>query len=267
MTASPFGKSIAAPEELVGYALFTRNEKSISLNKAGQELYQELFPIYQRLSAIDNTIVSLSQRQKNIVIGIDNTYPTIIFDQLFSLSDKYDGVTAQPFEFSENSVIDDLLDRRVDFIISPQQASPRVTHIDSLQTTELPLLRLGFLVSRRFENCQSLELLNTLPWLQMRFQNRANFESLLDAHFRSIGINPTIIYRPYSFMAKISAVEQGQFLTVVPQFAYRLVNPAKLKYFDAPNQPMYMREYLYSLKNNHHIEQVMGYIHSDRDGD
>ena len=267
MTASPFGKSIAALEELVGYALFTRNEKSISLNKAGQELYQELFPIYQRLSAIDNTIVSLSQRQKNIVIGIDNTYPTIIFDQLFSLSDKYDGVTAQPFEFSENSVIDDLLDRRVDFIISPQQASPRVTHIDSLQTTELPLLRLGFLVSRRFENCQSLELLNTLPWLQMRFQNRANFESLLDAHFRSNGINPTIIYRPYSFMAKISAVEQGQFLTVVPQFAYRLVNPAKLKYFDAPNQPMYMREYLYSLKNNHHIEQVMGYIHSDRDGD
>ncbi|EPU8563147.1 LysR family transcriptional regulator SrsR [Yersinia enterocolitica] len=267
MTASPFGKSIAALEELVGYALFTRNEKSISLNKAGQEFYQELFPIYQRLSAIDNTIVSLSQRQKNIVIGIDNTYPTIIFDQLFSLSDKYDGVTAQPFEFSENSVIDDLLDRRVDFIISPQQASPRVTHIDSLQTTELPLLRLGFLVSRRFENCQSLELLNTLPWLQMRFQNRANFESLLDAHFRSIGINPTIIYRPYSFMAKISAVEQGQFLTVVPQFAYRLVNPAKLKYFDAPNQPMYMREYLYSLKNNHHIEQVMGYIHSDRDGD
>lgn len=60
MTASPFGKSIAALEELVGYALFTRNEKSISLNKAGQELYQELFPIYQRLSAIDNTIVSLS---------------------------------------------------------------------------------------------------------------------------------------------------------------------------------------------------------------
>ncbi|CNH99603.1 LysR family transcriptional regulator [Yersinia frederiksenii] len=267
MTASPFGKSIAALEELVGYSLFTRNEKSISLNKAGQELYQELFPIYQRLSAIDNTIVSMSHRQKNIVIGIDNTYPTIIFDQLFSLSDKYDGITAQPFEFSENSVIDDLLDRRVDFIISPQQASPRVTHIDSLQTTELPLLRLGFLVSRRFENCQSLELLNTLPWLQMRFQNRANFESLLDGHFRSIGINPTIIYRPYSFMAKISAVEQGQFLTVVPQFAYRLVNPAKLKYFDAPNQPMYMREYLYSLKNNHHIKQVMGYIHSDRDGD
>lgn len=267
MTASPFGKSIAALEELVGYSLFTRNEKSISLNKAGQELYQELFPIYQRLSAIDNTIVSMSHRQKNIVIGIDNTYPTIIFDQLFSLSDKYDGITAQPFEFSENSVIDDLLDRQIDFIISPQQASPRVTHIDSLQTTELPLLRLGFLVSRRFENCQSLELLNTLPWLQMRFQNRANFESLLDGHFRSIGINPTIIYRPYSFMAKISAVEQGQFLTVVPQFAYRLVNPAKLKYFDAPNQPMYMREYLYSLKNNHHIKQVMGYIHSDRDGD
>ncbi|WP_145518962.1 LysR family transcriptional regulator SrsR [Yersinia mollaretii] len=267
MTASPFGKSITALEELVGYALFTRNEKSISLNKAGQELYQELFPIYQRLSAIDNSIMSLSQRQKNIVVGIDNTYPTIIFDQLFSLSDKYDGVTAQPFEFNENSVIDDLLDRRVDFIISPQQASQRVTHIDSLQATELPSLRLGFLVSRRFENMQALELLNTLPWLQMRFQNRANFESLLDAHFRSIGINPTIIYRPYSFMAKISAVEQGQFLTVVPQFAYRLVNPAKLKYFDAPNQPMYMREYLYSLKNNHHIEQVMGYINADRDGD
>lgn len=266
MTASPFGKSIASLEELVGYALFTRKENSISLNKAGQELYQELFPIYQRLSAIDNEIAAMSHRQKNIVIGIDITYPTIIFDQLFSLSDKYDGITAQPFEFSENSVIDDLLDRRVDFIISPQRASQRVTHLGSLQTTELPPLRLGFLVSRRFENVQPLELLNTLPWLQMRFQNCANFESLLDAHFRTIGINPTIIYRPYSFMAKISAVEQGQFLTVVPQFAYRLVNPAKLKYFDAPNQPMYMSEYLYSLKNNHQIEKTIGYIHADREG-
>lgn len=266
MTASPFGKSIASLEDLVGYSLFTRNEKTISLSKAGQELYQELFPIYQRLSAIDNSILSISHRQKNIVIGIDNTYPTIIFDQLFSLSDKYKGVTVQPFEFSENSVIDDLLDRRFDFIISLQQASQRVTHTQSLQATELPSLRLGFLVSRRFENIQPLELLNTFPWLQMRFQNRANYESILDAHFRSVGVNPTIIYRPYSFMAKISAVEQGQFLTVVPQFAYQLVNPAKLKYFDAPNQPMYMQEYLYSLKNNQHIEKIMGYIHADREG-
>lgn len=62
MTASPFGKSIASLEELVGYALFTRKENSISLNKAGQELYQELFPIYQRLSAIDNEIAAMSHR-------------------------------------------------------------------------------------------------------------------------------------------------------------------------------------------------------------
>lgn len=47
--------------------------------------------------------------------------------------------------------------------------------------------------------------------LQMRFQNRANFEAMLDAYMRPSGINPTIIYRPYSFMAKISAVERGQF--------------------------------------------------------
>lgn len=40
----------------------------------------------------------------------------------------------------------------------------------------------------------------------MRFQNRANFEAMIDANMRPCGINPTIIYRPYSFMAKISAV-------------------------------------------------------------
>lgn len=43
------------------------------------------------------------------MIGIDNTYPTIIFDQLISLGDKYEGVTAQPVEFSANGVIDNLL--------------------------------------------------------------------------------------------------------------------------------------------------------------
>ena len=68
----------------------------------------------------------------------------------------------------------------------------------------------------------------------MRFQNRANFEAMIDANMRPCGINPTIIYRPYSFMAKISAVERGHFLTVIPHFAWRLVNPATLKYFDAP---------------------------------
>lgn len=51
------------------------------------------------------------------MIGIDNTYPTIIFDQLISLGDKYEGVTIQPVEFSENGVIDNLFDRQLDFMV------------------------------------------------------------------------------------------------------------------------------------------------------
>lgn len=265
MTASPFGKSIAALEEQIGYELFTRKDNSISLNKAGQELYQKLFPIYQRLSVIDNEIHSTSLGSRNIVIGIDNTYPTIIFDQLISLGDKYDGVTAQAVEFSENGVIDNLFDHQLDFIISPQQVSARVQGLENLAITELPPLRLGFLVSRRYEERQPQELLQELPWLQMRFQNRANFESVLDAYMRPCGIHPTIIYRPYSFMAKISAVERGQFLTVIPHFAWRLVNPAKLKYFDAPHTPMYMQEFLYSLKHHRYTAAMLQHIAEDRD--
>lgn len=71
MTASPFGKSIAALEEQIGYTLFTRKDNNISLNKAGQELYQKLFPVYQRLSAIDNEIHNSGRRSREIVIGID----------------------------------------------------------------------------------------------------------------------------------------------------------------------------------------------------
>ena len=37
MTASRFGKSIAALEEQIGYTLFTRKDNNISLNKAGQD--------------------------------------------------------------------------------------------------------------------------------------------------------------------------------------------------------------------------------------
>lgn len=91
--------------------------------------------------------------------------------------------------------------------------------LENLAISELPPLRLGFLVSRRYEEKQPQDLLRELPRLQMRFQNRANFEAMLDAYMRPCGINPTIIYRPYSFMAKISAVERGQFLTVIPHFA------------------------------------------------
>ncbi len=67
MTASPFGKSIAALEEQIGYTLFTRKDNNISLNKAGQELYQKLFPVYQRLSAIDNEIHNSGRRSREIV--------------------------------------------------------------------------------------------------------------------------------------------------------------------------------------------------------
>ncbi|STI34641.1 DNA-binding transcriptional regulator [Escherichia coli] len=196
MTASPFGKSIAALEEQIGYTLFTRKDNNISLNKAGQELYQKLFPVYQRLSAIDNEIHNSGRRSREIVIGIDNTYPTIIFDQLISLGDKYEGVTAQPVEFSENGVIDNLFDRQLDFIISPQHVSARVQELENLTISELPPLRLGFLVSRRYEERQEQELLQELPWLQMRFQNRANFEAMIDANMRPCGINPTIIIVP-----------------------------------------------------------------------
>ncbi|APR32032.1 LysR family transcriptional regulator [Citrobacter freundii] len=266
MTASPFGKSIAALEDQIGYTLFTRKDNNISLNKAGQELYQKLFPVYQRLSAIDNEIHNASRRSREIVIGIDNTYPTIIFDQLISLGDKYHGVTAQAVEFSENGVIDNLFDRKLDFIISPQHVSPRVQELENLAIDELPPLRLGFLVSRRYEEKQPQDLLRELPWLQMRFQNRANFEAMLDAYMRPCGINPTIIYRPYSFMAKISAVERGQFLTVIPHFAWRLVNPSTLKYFDAPGSPMYMQEFLYSLKNHRYTATMLEHIAEDRDG-
>lgn len=267
MTASPFGKSIAALEELVGYELFSRTDNSISLNKAGQELYQMLYPIYQRLASIDADIMlAASHHQKSCVLGIDTAYPTMIFDQLISLGDKFDGFTTKPFDFSENDLISGLLDHNMDMIISPQQASPRIAEMSSMLITALEPLKLGFLVSRIHDNVPAGSLLRTLPWLQMRFQHRANFESLIDSHFRYAGINPTIIYRPYSFLAKISAVSRGQFLTVVPQFAYRFVNPASLKYFDAPNQPMYMPEYLYSLRGCKTIGRLVEAIDHDRNG-
>ncbi|MDF0920233.1 hypothetical protein P1S76_14095, partial [Escherichia coli] len=85
-------------------------------------------------------------------------------------------------------------------------------------------------------------------------------------NMRPCGINPTIIYRPYSFMAKISDVERGHFLTVIPHFAWRLVNPATLKYFDAPHRPMYMQEYLYSIRNHRYTATMLQHIAEDRDG-
>lgn len=204
MTASPFGKSIAALEEQIGYTLFTRKDNSISLNKAGQELYQKLFPIYQRLSAIDNEIHYSARRSRNVVIGIDNTYPTIIFDQLISLGDKYDGVTTQVVEFSENGVIDNLFDRQLDFIISPQHVSPRVQELENLTISELAPLRLGFLVSRRYEDKPPQDLLRELPWLQMRFQNRANFEAMLDAYMRPAELTRRLSIAPIALWRKLA---------------------------------------------------------------
>lgn len=113
---------------------------------------------------------------------------------MISLGDKYDGVTAQAIEFSENGVIDNLFDKQLDFIISPRHVSARVQGLDNLTISELLPLRSGFWVSRRYEDKQPL--LRELSWLQMRFQNRANFETILDVYMRPCGISPTVIYRP-----------------------------------------------------------------------
>lgn len=86
---------------------------------------------------------------------------------MISLGDKYDGVTAQAVEFSENGVIDNLFDRKLDFIISPRTFPPR-SGTENLAISELPPLRLGFLVSRRYEEKQPQDLLRELPWLQMQ---------------------------------------------------------------------------------------------------
>lgn len=66
-------------------------------------------------------------------------------------------------------------------------------------------------------------------------------------------------------MAKISAVERGHFLTVI-RILRRLVNPATLKYFDAPHRPMYMQEYLYSIRNHRYTATMLQHIAEDRDG-
>jgi hypothetical protein len=44
------------------------------------------------------------------------------------------------------------------------------------------------------------------------------------------------------------------------------VNPSTLKYFDAPGSPMYMQEFLYSLKNHRYTATMLQHIAEDRDG-
>lgn len=42
------------------------------------------------------------------------------------------------------------------------------------------------------------------------------------------------------------------------------MNPATLKYFDAPGGTMYMQEYLYSLKNHRYTATMLQHIAEDR---
>ena len=72
-------------------------------------------------------------------------------------------MTAQPVEFSETALSIIFFDRQLDFIISPQHVSARVQELENLTISELPPLRLGFLVSRRYEERQEQELLQELP--------------------------------------------------------------------------------------------------------
>ena len=67
MTASPFGKSIAALEEQIGCTLFTRKIIISASIKSRSGTVSKLLPVYQRLSAIDNEIHNSGRRSREIV--------------------------------------------------------------------------------------------------------------------------------------------------------------------------------------------------------
>ncbi len=77
----------------------------------------------------------------------------------------------------------------------------------------------------------------------MRFQNRANFEAMIDANMRLVGSIQPLFIVPTVLWPK-SGRGARTFSDGDPAFCLATGEPATLKYFDAPHRPMYMQEYL-----------------------
>lgn len=119
VTQSTFSQSIKKLEEELNVQLFYRNSHDVTLTDAGEELL-----IYARntICQADNCVNRMNDimnlKQGTLKIGVTHSFSLVTSETILKFIKKYPGITLKIYNKTMNELMDMLVKREVDFVLS-----------------------------------------------------------------------------------------------------------------------------------------------------
>ncbi len=148
MSQPAISKSMSKLEETLNVALFYRANKGISLTPSGEILYNCLRETKDLLETCERALIAINDvEQGTLVIGVQSH---IVRNYLMSKIDdfrlKHPKIKIELIDMSTNQLIEQLVSRKVDFIID---AAPIDTIYNNISITPICALKTCFIKSTR----------------------------------------------------------------------------------------------------------------------
>ena len=148
MSQPAISKSMSKLEETLNVALFYRANKGISLTPSGEILYNCLRETKDLLETCERALIAINDvEQGTLVIGVQSH---IVRNYLMSKIDdfrlKHPKIKIELIDMSSNKLIEQLVSRKIDFIID---AAPIDTIYNNISITPICALKTCFIKSTR----------------------------------------------------------------------------------------------------------------------
>ena len=144
-------KSMSKLEEDLGMRLFYRTNKGISLTSSGEILYKYLIETRDLLLSCERVLLSINDIEEGkIVIGIQShIVRNYLMDKIADFREKHPKIVIQLIDLSTNSLVQNLIERKLDFIVD---SSPIETVYNNVQIKPITSLSTCFVKSVHNQN-------------------------------------------------------------------------------------------------------------------
>lgn len=144
-------KSMSKLEEDLGMRLFYRANKGISLTSSGEILYKYLIETRDLLLSCERVLLSINDIEEGkIVIGIQShIVRNYLMDKIADFREKHPKIVIQLIDLSTNSLVQNLIERKLDFIVD---SSPIETVYNNVQIKPITSLSTCFVKSVHNQN-------------------------------------------------------------------------------------------------------------------
>ncbi|CAM3456639.1 LysR family transcriptional regulator [Xenorhabdus nematophila] len=246
ITPSPLGRSIAQLEAQLGYPLFVRQPDGLVLTPQGKNLYQEVYPYYQKMIQLEKGLNSdTEQFWDKFKIASDGLYTgfcTTLADKLSALvPPQYLQMQTLPV----TTMSDVLRSNTVDIcLVSDRLSDERGLYGKRLLDEPL---KLAVSTELATEDPNAIAaLMKEFPLAQYHIIPDSELSPRVRSYFYSLGISPRIL-RFSEMSQRLQLVTQGLAVSLVAASVARLFACNGLRLLDLPADAPILTRYAYCL--------------------